>query len=66
MLTSNGNHPAIAHIPVEEVDEIMLQRISQLETPNKVLAVVEKKNFPPLQLSTTLPWHSMAYRIPAI
>lgn len=41
-------------IPVEVVDEIMLQRISQLETPNKVVAVAEKKKLPPLQLKNHL------------
>ena len=38
------------NIPIEVVDEIMLQRISQLETPNKVVAIVEKKQLSPLQL----------------
>src|SRR3954454_11709910 len=38
-------------IPLEEVDEATLQRISQLETPNKVVAIAEKKKLPPLQLS---------------
>ena len=39
-----------ATIIVEEVDEATLRRISQLETPNKVLAIAEKKGLPPLQL----------------
>ena len=40
-----GNIP----VPVEVVNEAMLQRISQLETPNKVIAVAEKKRLPELQ-----------------
>ena len=35
--------PLQRDIMVEEVDEITLARISQLETPNKVLAIAEKK-----------------------
>src|SRR4051812_18937952 len=38
-------------IPVEVVDEATLQRISQLETPNKVVAIAEKKKLPSLQFS---------------
>ena len=40
-------------IPVEEVDEFTLQRISQLETPNKVVAIAEKRKLPALQLSNS-------------
>jgi len=36
-------------IPIEIVNEVMLQRISQLETPNKVVAIAQKKKLPQLQ-----------------
>ena len=39
------------NVAIEEVDEVTLHRISQLETPNKVLAIAEKKKLPPLQLN---------------
>ncbi|TKK68898.1 RNA methyltransferase [Ilyomonas limi] len=40
------------NVVTEEIDEAALQRISQLETPNKVLAVAEKKKLPSLQLNS--------------
>src|SRR6478752_7130246 len=38
-------------IPVKEVDEATLQRISQLEAPNKIIAIAEKKKSAPIQFS---------------
>src|SRR5881227_64467 len=40
------------NIAIEVVDEAMLHRISQLETPNKVVAVAEKKVMTALQLGS--------------
>jgi TrmH family RNA methyltransferase len=39
---------------VEEIDEQMLQRISQLETPNKVVVIAEKKVLPKLVFKSTI------------
>ena len=39
------------YVATEEVDDVTLHRISQLETPNKVVAIAEKKHLPPLQLN---------------
>jgi TrmH family RNA methyltransferase len=42
--------PARKDINAVEIDEIALKRISQLETPNKVFLIAEKKKLPLLQL----------------
>ncbi len=42
------------NVLVDEVDESTLQRISQLETPNKVLVIAEKKKLPALQLQSSI------------
>lgn len=39
---------------VDVVDEVTLSRISQLETPNKIVAIAEKKKLPPLAFSDCL------------
>lgn len=41
-------------IPVQEIDMTALQRISQLETPNKVLAIAEKKKMSFLNLNSRI------------
>src|SRR6059058_4486757 len=48
--TKDWQAQANANIAIEVVDEATLQRISQLETPNKVVAIAEKKRLSPLRL----------------
>jgi TrmH family RNA methyltransferase len=48
--TSSWQPRIKSNVTVEEVDEATLHRISQLETPNKVVAIAEKKKLPPIQL----------------
>jgi TrmH family RNA methyltransferase len=48
--TKDWKPPNSTNIVIEVVDEATLHRISQLETPNKVVAIAEKKKLSPLQL----------------
>ena len=49
--TNDWQPQSTVDFEIEEVNEGMLQRISQLETPNKVLAIVEQKKLPLFELN---------------
>lgn len=49
--TAEWQPQSIANAAIEEVNDAMLQRISQLETPNKVLMIAEQKSLPAWQLA---------------
>jgi TrmH family RNA methyltransferase len=50
--TNDWQMQFIGNMAIEEVDESTLQRISQLETPNKVVVIAEKKKLPALHLQS--------------